>query len=299
MRILIRIGILVFFACVAYATAGVMPPGANTNVNVATDALLTVVIAITGVTVPLIIVYRANANIDIRRELASMIERCFASNGIPVADFIGACTDDQAHTNGDGTRARIPTAPAGRPWRPQIGVEQPPGHQDARVLFVLARAYICQDQYDHTKHRYSKFPADIKKWLLDNMQFRQWTFGVLFDDSEDHSLSLCLMFSLIVSAAFAFVDLYIRHLDPATGWDGIFGELGARFLVLFNVAANFLTYILLGWFVSQRNFFMVHLDYSVWKLCPLAIPEIRAYQQQQQHLIDEASSNMRHATPHK
>lgn len=239
------------------------------------DELLAVVIAVTGVTVPLIIVYRASMLTEIRNTVATAIESFFSSKGMAVDDFMEAYTQ----ALGDLQEQQ-------RPANGVMAHDVPPVLQPEPILIALGRAYRARDRYDHINHVFMPFPEAPRTWLIGSDKTVNRHFVRIYDEQEDRPVSVWLLWVLSALVLICFSDLYAMHLGfleqyKAWGW-----QSADRWLVIYTFVVNLLTYVVLGWFVTRRAFFEAKIEEEVWRLCPETLKEVKASRQRRESQAD-------------
>jgi hypothetical protein len=237
------VGILVALASVAALFIVPRPSGDASLLPL----LLSIAIAISGITVPLIIIYRTTASPNIRITIAQKIDAYFFGRGITTEVFLGACAN--ARTD--------------------------PGTAKG-LLLILEQAYTAKDKMDSGAQRYAAFPNEVKDWLIESMQKKWFTF--FFDARMDKPISSAYLICLVALSVLCFIDLYAHFIGLPKFWMIYVFDRG---IVLATVAVNFAAYCVLGWFAFERSSLENHVDAALHKICPQVVPDIKRYQHNQ------------------
>lgn len=194
MRAFVRVLVLLALVSLAMLLAAAWTPTHGSNGPAGIELLLTVIIAISGVTAPVIIVFRSEGRNEIRNVISETIETCLGEHGFTVDSFVSAYCEIVGFAE-----AKAGTGDAARSmnWRSMIGRAPPlDQHKDKGILLALGRAYHARYAYDHDDRRYLGFPDDARVWICGDSKFRQWTFQQLFDYYEDRTTSVWLLYAL-------------------------------------------------------------------------------------------------------
>lgn len=265
-----RLPVLVLVLLSAVVIAISLQPTISSNGETGIEILLSVVLALTGVTVPLMTVYLAELEPEIRFSIAQKIETCFSGLKITNDQFRSAYVD-MSGANGGG------------------------GATDAsrqNMLITLGDAFSAKDSYDHSTQCFPNFPARALDWFFKNMPTQQWWFRFFHDEREDRSVCTWYICVLAILGLACFIDLYSRHVGLTASWAGTYGQAIDRVLVLYTAAVNFTVYVLLVVFVVQRTSIGAHVDRSIWELCPLAVNDVTSYLQQSKLMESEMRNDL-------
>jgi hypothetical protein len=223
-------------------------PNAADNVEIFPH-LMTTAIAISGVTVPLIILYRQGATTNIRIAITDKITAALRKAGLTADLFLGACVNMRAD----------------------------PANSE-RLLLILEKAYVAEDQVDPNTGKYAPLPPNVKTWLLESAPARQRWFAYLFDIETDQSVCGWYLYALVAFSILCFADLYVRFLGHHLGGPDWLDGATDRFLMIVTFGANLCTYMVLGRFSLERHSINELVEKSIRRIIPQVLADIRSFE---------------------
>jgi hypothetical protein len=260
------IGIALLGAVVAmYFFSAEPSPSANPGLAASVSDLLACLIAITGVTTPLLIAYSLQKEIDIRVDIAEIITRYYAERKISQGE-LGAAV---VHLR--DKRGKV-------------------GEAGLRLLEVLGLCLNAKDLVNELTQQFEPFPKDAIEEIFgkDQEKKHHW-FSFFFDNRCNRA---CAQFYVVVLALLAlacFVDLHARvrggmptvlsGLEEALIW--------ATFLV------NFAMYLVIAFFAVREVSIRSVVVYKVRHFCRQAQGDMNEYLTDAKTLREEVQRDMR------
>lgn len=209
--------------------------------------LLSTVIGVTGVTIPLIILYRSEFP-DVRQKIARRMEQFFASVGIAPGEFKDAC----------------------------LSMHTEPLPNCGKLIFTLESAYRAHEIKDQTTDKYEPFPEDVKGWFFGPAEDHKWWFNFLMDAGEDRPVALHYLFLLVVLGLTCAILLYVQYLNFIPPDLFQINLIMINFFVSMTFFSNVAVYIVLGVFAIERNRLDIMIGAAVTRYCPEVVRDLKA-----------------------
>lgn len=262
---LVLSGIIVFAFIAGFC---LVPHEVRENLAHSTEALLGSLVTITGVTVPLIIVYLTTQNSEIRHELTQIIESSFSKTATSIERFVEVAKRQRNVEQLETTNKTNDTPSS---------------------IEIVYACFLQSGEFDYESQRFRPFPLFAKKRLMPNNDGLVASFEYFHDQAGDKRFCLTNMVVLTVALLLSCSDLYLRDV---LGRDWNIVELAlAPMLAVLNLTVGFV----LAQFVLVRSTIKAIADSNLWYEChqaKISIPALEQFKHDQVNRVDEAAKRL-------